>query len=152
MNGHGNPSLMKKMGSLVERSGGIIKFDLKAYSEPIYHALCGVSKHPSFENFTMLADNLEFENRDYPPLMATTLLVPHYIDEYEVGQIARFIKELNEPTIEYSLLVFHPRHLMKDLPATPLQQVQRCYDVVKKVLGKPPHVGNLGLLAGRLKL
>jgi pyruvate formate lyase activating enzyme len=152
MNGHGNPSLVKKMGKLVEESGGIIKFDLKAYSEPIYKALCGVSKRPSFDNFTMLAENFEFENKDYPSLMATTLLVPHYVDEFEVGQIARFLKELNEPAIEYSLLVFHPRHLMKDLPVTPLRQVQRCYDAVKRELGKPPNVGNLGLLAGTLKL
>jgi pyruvate formate lyase activating enzyme len=100
----------------------------------------------------MLAENFEFENKDYPSLMATTLLVPHYVDEFEVGQIARFLKELNEPAIEYSLLVFHPRHLMKDLPVTPLRQVQRCYDAVKRELGKPPNVGNLGLLAGTLKL
>jgi len=152
MNGHGNPSLVTKIGNLVEESGGIIKFDLKAYSEPIYRALCGVPKQPSFSNFEMLADNLEFENRGYPPLMATTLLVPQYVDEHEVGQIARFLKELNKPSIEYSLLIFHPRHLMKDLPVTPLQQAQRCYDAVKKELGKPPHVGNLNLLAGKLKL
>ena len=152
MNGHGNPTLIKKMGRLVEESGGIIKFDLKAYSEPIYQALCGVSKNPSFKNFTMLAENLDFESRDYPPLMATTLLVPHYIDEYEVSQIAKFLKELNQPSIEYSLLIFHPQHLMKDLPNTPLHQVQRCYDAVKRELGKPPNIGNLHLLAGKLKL
>jgi pyruvate formate lyase activating enzyme len=152
MNGHGSPSLVKKMGRLVEESGGIIKFDLKAYSEPIYRALCGVSNEPSYKNFTMLADSFDFENRDYPPLMATTLLVPHYVDEYEVSQIAKFLKELNQPSIEYSLLVFHPQHLMKDLPTTPLRQVQRCYDAVKRELGKSPHIGNLHLLAGKLVL
>jgi pyruvate formate lyase activating enzyme len=152
MNGHGNPRLMKKMGRLVEETGGIIKFDLKAYSEPIYQALCGVSKRPSFDNFKMLADNLSFKKKDYPPLMATTLLVPHYVDESEVAQIARFIKELNQPSIEYSLLLFHPQHLMKDLPLTPLDQVQRCYDTAKRELGKPPHVGNLHLLRGNLRL
>ncbi|MFX0169255.1 MAG: radical SAM protein [Candidatus Hodarchaeota archaeon] len=152
MNGQGNPSLIKKMGRLTEQTGGIIKFDLKAYSESIYQALCGRSKRPSFANFQMLADQLEFEQREYPPLMATTLLVPHYIDEVEVRQIARFIKELNQPSIEYSLLIFHPQHLMKDLPVTPLHQAQRCYDAAKSELGKRPHVGNLGLLAGKLRL
>ncbi len=152
MNGQGNPALMKKMGKLVEESGGIVKFDLKAYSESVYQALCGISKEASFDNFTMLADTLSFDERDYPPLMATTLLVPHYIDEFEVTQIARFLKNLNQPSIEYSLLIFHPRHLMRDLPVTPLDQAQRCYDAVKSELGKPPHIGNIGLLGGRLQL
>ncbi|MFW9935945.1 MAG: radical SAM protein, partial [Candidatus Thorarchaeota archaeon] len=83
MNGHGNPSLIKQMGKMVEESGGIVKFDLKAFSNPIYRALCGISKETIFDNFAMLADTLGFEERKYPPLMATTLLVPHYIDEYE---------------------------------------------------------------------
>ena len=152
MNGHGNPVLMKKMGKLVEESGGIIKFDLKAFTEPVYQALCGVSKQASYENFTMLADTLTFDDRDYPPLMATTLLVPHYVDEYEVTRIARFLKNLNQPSIEYSLLIFHPRHLMRDLPITPLDQAQRCYDAVKQELGRAPHIGNIGLLGGRLRL
>ncbi|MFX1564598.1 MAG: radical SAM protein [Promethearchaeota archaeon] len=152
MNGHGNPSLMKKMGKLVEESGGIIKFDLKAFSDPIYRALCGNSRNAIFDNFSMLADTLPFEKRRYPPLMATTLLVPYYVDEYEVTEIARFLKNLNQPSIEYSLLIFHPHHLMRDLPVTPLKQVQRCYNAAKQVLGKPPHVGNIGLLNGRLEL
>ena len=152
MNGQGNPKLMKKMGKLAEDSGGIIKFDLKAFTEPVYQALCGVSKQASFDNFTMLADTLVFDDREYPPLMATTLLVPHYVDEYEVTRIARFLKSLNQPSIEYSLLIFHPRHLMRDLPVTPLDQAQRCYDAVKREMGKPPHIGNIGLLNGTLQL
>lgn len=152
MNGHGNPALMKRMGKLVEESGGIVKFDLKAFSDPIYQALCGVKKDASFANFAMLADSLSFDERGYPPLMATTLLVPHYIDEIEVAQIARFLKNLNQPSIEYSLLIFHPAHLMQDLPVTPLDQAQRCYDAAKRELGKPPHVGNIGLLSGTLNL
>lgn len=152
MNGHGNPNLMKKIGRLVEESGGIIKFDLKAFSEPVYQALCGIPKKACFDNFSMLANSLSFEDRDYPPLMATTLLVPHYVDEFEVTRIARFLKKLNQPSIEYSLLIFHPRHLMRDLPVTPLDQAQRCYDAVKRELGRPPHIGNIGLLGGRLRL
>lgn len=151
MNGHGSSSLMRKMGFLAEESGGIIKFDLKAYSEQLHRALCGVSNQTILKNFAMLADSLSFKNKYYPPLMATTLLVPYYVDEIEVAQIARFIRNLN-PSIEYSLLIFHPDHLMRDLPATPLKQVQRCYDAAKRELGRPVHVGNLHLLAGKLRL
>lgn len=150
MNGYGKPSLIKKMGTKAAESGGIIKFDLKAFSSPLHRALCGVSNEEILSNFAMLAKSLTFDEKEYPPLMATTLLVPHYIDENEVAQIARFIKELNQPSIEYSLLIFHPDHLLRDLPVTPLQQAQRCYDAAKKELGKPPHIGNLRLLGGKI--
>ncbi|MFX1564242.1 MAG: radical SAM protein, partial [Promethearchaeota archaeon] len=116
MNGNGTPALMKKMGMLAADSGGIIKFDLKAYSETVHRALCGVSNQMTLKNFSMLAETLPFEVQDYPPLMATTLLVPYYIDENEVAKIANFIKNLNQPSIEYSLLIFHPNHLMAYLP------------------------------------
>ncbi len=152
MNGQGTPKLVKKMGRLVAKTGGIVKFDLKAFSEPVHRALCGVTNKSILQNFALLAETLPFENQLYPPLMATTLLVPHYVDEFEVGQIAHFLKDLDRPSIEYSLLIFHPDHLMTDLPVTPLDQVQRCFDIVKKVLGKRPHIGNLGLLQGQLRL
>ncbi len=151
MNGNAKPSLMRKAGLLVVESGGIVKFDLKAYSPSLNRALCGVSNEVTLKNFTMLAETLAFENRSYPPLMATTLLVPYYVDEFEVSQIAKFIKELNQPSIEYSLLVFHPQHLMRDLPITPLAQAQRCYDAAREHLEKV-HIGNLDLLGGKLRL
>jgi len=68
-----------------------------------------------------------------------------------VEKISKFMKELNQPSIEYSLLIFHPQHLMRDLPITPLAQAQRCYDAAKEHLEKV-NVGNLGLLGGRLCL
>ncbi|MFX1473867.1 MAG: radical SAM protein [Promethearchaeota archaeon] len=151
MNGNATPSLMRRAGLLAAESGGIIKFDLKAYSTSLNRALCGVSNEMTLKNFSMLAETLQFENRSHPPLMATTLLVPYYVDEFEVAQIAKFIKELNQPSIEYSLLIFHPQHLMRDLPVTPLAQAQRCYDAAKEHLDKV-NIGNLGLLDGRLRL
>lgn len=151
MNGNAKPSLMRKAGLLSAESGGIIKFDLKTHSPSLNRALCGVSNEMVLKNFTMLADTLPFETRSYTPLMATTLLVPHYVDDFEVAQISKFIKELNQPSIEYSLLIFHPQHLMRDLPVTPLAQAQRCYDAAKEHLDKV-HIGNLGLLGGRLRL
>ncbi len=151
MNGNGKPEFIKKMGLLAADSGGIIKFDLKAFSEPVNRALCGVSNKMTLKNFSMLVDTLPFEE-DYTTLMVTTLLVPYYVDENEVTQIAKFLRDLNLQAIEYSLLIFYPKHLMTDLPVTPLKQAQDCYDAAKKILGRRVHVGNLGLLNGRLHL
>ena len=151
MNGNANSSLLKRAAILATQTGGILKFDLKAYSDSVNRALSGISNQASLRNFAMLSDTLPFDDSTYPPLMATTLLVPYYVDENEVAAIAQFIKSLNRPTLEYSLLIFHPNHLMADLPVTPLRQAQRCYDAAKRYLTRV-HVGNLGLLGGRLHL
>ena len=71
----------------------------------------------------------------------TTLLVPGYVDAVEVEKIAEFIADINDE-IPYSLLVFHPDFMMRDLPVTPLKQTIDCYKVAKKHL-KRVHVGNL---------
>jgi pyruvate formate lyase activating enzyme len=78
-------------------------------------------------------------------LGATTLLVPHYVDEEEVSSIAKFIAELDD-TIPYNLLVFHPDFMMRDLPITPERQVLNCYKAAKKYLRRVT-VSNLHLLA-----
>jgi pyruvate formate lyase activating enzyme len=77
-------------------------------------------------------------------LTATTLLVPGYVDAYEVKAIAEFIADL-DPSIPYSLLIFHPHFHMMDLPVTPIRQVIECYKAARRHL-KRVHVGNLHLI------
>jgi len=111
-----HPSLARKMMEISIKTGGCVKFDLKAMDERLNIALCGGSNRGTLENFRMLSSL--FKMRSNPPsLVASTLLIPGYIDENEVGAIARFIAELN-PDIPYSLLAFHPNFLMRDLPST----------------------------------
>jgi len=56
--------------------------------------------------------------RDEPPLViASTLLVPGYVDAVEVARIAEFIAGIN-PDIPYALLAFAPHFYMADLPRT----------------------------------
>jgi pyruvate formate lyase activating enzyme len=81
----------------------------------------------------------------YPLLTATTLLVPGYIDEEEVGKIAEFIASISRD-IPYSLLVFYPAYCMADLPVTSREQAVRCFRAAKDAGLKRVHVGNLHLL------
>jgi pyruvate formate lyase activating enzyme len=76
--------------------------------------------------------------------MASTLLVPYYVDVSEVSSIARFISQAG-PDIPYSLLVFHPDFRMNDLPITPRSQVDECYREARRYL-RNVHVGNIHLL------
>ncbi|MCD6592406.1 MAG: radical SAM protein [Thaumarchaeota archaeon] len=143
-NGCGDKSLVKKAGELAYISGGNIKFDLKAYTPSVHKALTGRDNKRTFENFELVYREFYERRRGLPVLNATTLLVPHYVDEYEVSRIAEFIASL-DPEIPYSLLIFHPDYLMSDVTITPRSQVERCYQAAKKYL-KNVHIGNIALL------
>ncbi|RLI34163.1 radical SAM protein [Candidatus Bathyarchaeota archaeon] len=143
-NGCGNPKLVKEIAEICFESGGIIKFDLKAFTPMLSLALSGVPNQRAYENFEMIYREFYEARREVPLLTATTLLVPGYVDEVEVEGIARFLSSLN-PEIPYSLLVFHPDFEMADLPITPKAQVEKCYQAAKKHLEKV-HIGNLHLL------
>lgn len=139
-NGCGHPDLVKKAANISAVSGGTVKFDLKAFHDSIARALCGTSARRAFSNFRFLA------RRDFRPdlLTATPLLVPSYVDAIEVGDIARFIAGFS-PDIPYSLLLFHPDHLLSDLPPTPRGQMEECRSAASASLARV-NVGNLRLL------
>lgn len=139
-NGCGHPKLVLKAAKLAEETGGTVKFDLKIFHPNLSYALCGVDNRRAFENFALIAKSIVSKNL----LTATTLLVPFYVDRQEVEQIARFIAEIN-PQIPYSLLVFHPDLFLNDLPITPREQVDECYQIAKSYL-TTVNIGNRHLL------
>jgi pyruvate formate lyase activating enzyme len=55
-NGSMHPDLLKEAADIALNSGGCIKFDLKAWSEEVHLALCGVSNRRTKENFQLLAE------------------------------------------------------------------------------------------------
>lgn len=137
-NGAGNTSLALKAAELSQKSEGTVKFDLKAWNPHLHKLLTGRDNERVRENFVKIAER-------YPEVIsATTLLVPYYVDEMEVENIARFIASLSDE-IPYSLLIFHPDHRLIDLPVTPKEQVFSCYRAAKKYL-KNVNIGNLHLL------
>jgi pyruvate formate lyase activating enzyme len=118
------PELLDEMVEMALGSGGCIKFDLKAWNDAVHRALTGNTNRRTLENFKRAAAAIA--ERPSPPLLvASTLLVPGYIDAQEVGQIAGFIAAI-DPDIPYSLLGFHPAFLFSDLPATSNTQAQAC--------------------------
>ncbi len=114
--GTSHPKLLDRAVELSLSSGGCIKFDLKAHDEALHIVLTGGSNHQTLENFARAARRFD-DRRDPPLVIASTLLVPGYVDAEEVGQIARFIAEL-DPRIPYALLAFAPHFYMPDLPRT----------------------------------
>jgi pyruvate formate lyase activating enzyme len=143
-NGSMAPGLLRQAARLSLESGGTVKFDLKAFSEPLHRALCGVSNQRTLSNFRTLVE-LAGE-RPVPPLAtASTLLVPGYVDDKEVAALAGFIAGL-DPSTPYSLLAFHPDFAMQDLPTTSRAQAQRCLETARAAGLRRVRVGNIHLL------
>jgi len=135
---------LSMMADLSLRSGGCIKFDLKAWDDGIHHALCGVTNRKTLENFKTLSTWIP--KRPEPPfLIASTLLVPGYVDEQEVSAIAGYIAGLN-PDIPYSLLAFYPHFYIDDLPTTSRAHAMRCKEVAERAGLHRVHIGNVHLL------
>jgi len=143
-NGSMHPALLRQMAELSLKSGGCIKFDLKAWSESIHMALCGISNQRTLDNFRLLAGYSKI--RPSPPLLvASTLLVPGYIGKEEVAGIANFIASL-DPDIPYVLLAFHPDFLMADLPVTSRRQAVECLEAAGAAGLSRVRLGNIHLL------
>ncbi|MBC7247954.1 MAG: radical SAM protein [Actinobacteria bacterium] len=143
-NGSMHPGLLRRAMDLSLASGGCVKFDLKAFHPGLHRALCGVSNRRTLENFSYAASRIA-ERPDPPPLVASTLLVPGYVEAEEVGRIASFISSL-DPDIPYSLLAFHPQHAMRDLPVTSRRQAEECLSAAREAGLTCVHLGNLHLL------
>ena len=143
-NGSMNPKLLNRMMTLSLESGGCVKFDLKAMDANIHLALCGVGNTQTLANFAAAARRIP-ERPEPPLLIASTLLVPGYIDAQEVKAIASFIAEL-DPNIPYALLGFHGDFLMADLPSTSWKQAEDCLAAAKAAGLKRVRIGNIHIL------
>lgn len=144
-NGAVGRPFLKRMVQMSLRSGGCIKFDLKAWHDTVHHALCGVSNRYTLENFRWLSRFVR-ERPDPPLLLAATLLVPGYVDEEEVRQIAAFVAGL-DPDIPYRLLAFHPDFRMRDLPRTSREHALRCKRAALEAGLRRVEIGNFHLLS-----
>jgi pyruvate formate lyase activating enzyme len=129
-NGALHPSGLKEMVKLSVKSGGCVKIDLKAWRSETHRALCGCENSKILENFARAAE-WSSQRLSPPALVASTPLIPGYIDEDEVYRLASFIARIN-PDIPYALLAFAPQFLMDDSPTTSAAQVHACLEAAKK--------------------
>lgn len=143
-NGTMHPKLLDAAVQYSLDTGGCVKFDLKAWNENLHIALTGVSNKRTLQNFERAARR--FDERPHPPLViASTLLVPGYVDAEEVGALARWIAGIN-PRIPYALLAFAPNFYMSDLPCTSLRQAEEAEAAARDAGLVNVHVGNRHLL------
>jgi pyruvate formate lyase activating enzyme len=143
-NGSMHPGLLDEMIDLALESGGCIKFDLKARDENLHEALTGITNRRTLENFKRAGEKLTL--RPTPPLLiASTLMVPGYVEEEEARSIARFIASI-DPHIPYSLLGFYPHFYLSDLPLIPKATAEKCLEAAQEEGMKNVRIGNIHLL------
>ena len=143
--GTSNPKLLDRAVQLSLQTTGCIKFDLKAHDEALHIVLTGASNRRTLDNFSRAARRFN-ERRDPPLVVASTLLVPGYVDSEEVGHIARFIARIDRD-IPYSLLGFAPHFFMADLPRTSLRQAKEAMEAARAAGLTRVHIGNRHLLS-----
>jgi len=144
-NGSMHPRLLEQAVQLSLETGGCIKFDLKAFDDNLHRALTGVTNKRTLENLSRAASYVS-QRPDPPLLVASTLLVPGYVDAKEVGHIAHLIANLN-PDIPYTLLAFAPHFFMPDLPRTSLRHAQEAEEAARMAGLTRVRVGNRHLLS-----
>ena len=144
-NGAENTPIIREMMRLSLNSGGCLKVDLKAFSEPIHQSLCGVSNAMTLKNFKVLVQ-MALKRPNPPALVASTLLVPGYVDEEEIEKIASFIASLSRD-IPWSLLAFYPTFYLDDLPTTSRRHTEMALSIAKSYGLTRINLGNRHLLS-----
>jgi len=143
-NGSMSRSALVEIAEISLDSGGCVKFDLKAWDDPLHKALCGASNHATLGNFRYVG-GLTARRPDPPLLVASTLLVPGYVDAAQVGSIAGFIAGIDRD-IPYALLAFHGDFEMNDLPTTSRREAEECLAAAKAAGLTRVRLGNVHLL------
>ena len=141
--GTASPKLIDQAAGLSLESGGRLKIDLKAFTSPLHVALTGLDNRRTLDNFARLARR--FRDRPGALLVASTVLVPGYVDPEEVGRIASFIAQ-QDPGIPYTLLAFSPGYLMTDLPRTSAMHAEEARQAALAAGLQHVRIGNRHLL------
>jgi len=146
-NGLWNKHLFREAVELSLETGGIVKIDFKAWTPQVYHALTGIEPghvEKIKENIAYAAERTG-ERREPPLLVVSTLLVPGYVDEYEIDMMTRYVAELYRNT-PYVFLGFHPDYMLGDLPRTSRRHAMRAVEIARKNGLRRVYVENTWLL------
>lgn len=146
-NGLWNSALLEEAIRLSLVTGGIVKIDFKAWSPEVYKVLCGAEKRhvDAIKSNIKLVAKYALKRRVPPLLVISTLLVPGYVDEYEIDQMTRFVAGI-DPETPYVFLGFRPDYMLLDLPTTSLDHAEKAVKIARENGLRRVYVGNVFLL------
>lgn len=138
------PHLLDKVLDVSLKTGGVVKFDLKAFTPSVYKALTDGEVDVALRNFKVAARRFK-ERPEVPLVVASILLVPGYVDEVEVDLLTKFIARI-EPEVPTRFLAFHPDYMLRDLPPTSTKHAEAAVKIAKENGLVEVSIGNQWLL------
>lgn len=143
-NGSASIGTMQRWIDYALKSNGCIKIDFKTFSHSLNVALCGASNENTKRNIELVARAMK--KREQPPLLVvSTLLIPGYIDEYELTSMAQFMSSI-DTSIPWSFLGFYPHFYCADMPRTSRRQADMALAIAKEHGIENTRLGNVHLL------
>jgi pyruvate-formate lyase-activating enzyme len=113
--------------------------DIKAYEEKIYRNLCGTT------NEWILKAPEKILEKGFV-LEVLTLYIPGWVDENQIGKIARNLADL-DPEIPFTILAFFPEYKLKHLRSPTLFEMLRAYFAARDAGLENVKLGNCGVFA-----
>jgi pyruvate formate lyase activating enzyme len=113
------------------------RVDIKSFSEDFYKKICGARLAPVLES-TALARELGMH------IETVTLLIPTKNDSIEeITRIVRWVHDNLGVDTPMHFTRFHPMHKMEDMYPTPVETLERAYDIAKKEGMRFVYTGNV---------
>lgn len=124
---------------LVELLGLVdaIKIDLKAFSETYYKNICNGELKAILDTLVTIKETGTW-------LEIVYLMLPDLNDgEQEITELCDWLLANLGPDVPIHFTRFHPAYLLKNLPITPLESLERAYDIALAKGLNYPYIGNV---------
>jgi pyruvate formate lyase activating enzyme len=114
-----------------------IKIDLKGYNKEFYRRVCGAELDPVLRSIKQV-------RKSGVHLEIVNLVVPTLNDSDEMlSDLARWVVGEVGPDVPVHFTRFHPDYQMVNLPPTPVQTLEKAYEIAKSEGLRYPFVGNV---------
>ncbi|MCK4465225.1 MAG: radical SAM protein [Bacteroidales bacterium] len=113
--------------------------DIKTFEPDVHKRLTGVT------NEWILRLPEEIIKRDFV-LEVLTLVIPGWVEEDQIGAIAKLIYQVDR-NIPFTILAFFPEYKMKNVPAPNIEHMLKVYETVRETGLVNVRLANLGVFA-----
>lgn len=115
-----------------------INIDLKAFTEEYYQSFCKAELQPVLDTIKYIANHTDIW------LEITTLVVPGQNDsDEELNDISGFICEQAGENVPWHISRFYPQYKYQDSEPTPVETLEKAYEIGKKAGLNFVYVGNV---------